>query len=372
MSWSQTLFSQGVKVNYPLVQAPCAGHTGVGLIAAVSNAGGLGSLGAGTMAVDQLRETVREIRQATGKPFAVNLFCRPMVATTKEALQKEYATDQVLNKIREELQITIPSRFELRSPPLEEQIEVLVEEKVPVVSFTFGTLPEPAMRRLWDAGTYLIGTATTLDEALVLAGASDASRKADAILLQGLEAGGHRGSFLKSESQEGQRPLLTLVKEVKAALGERGMPLVAAGGLSTGEDVVGVLKAGADGAALGTLFMLATESTSPKAHREKMIRASAEESPELGRGWTGRWARGIPNALNRRVESSGHPIPAYDIHSSKTKDIAAHCAQQGIADYMLLLTGQNVRQASAYSQQGTLSASHLVAQLVADITRVFP
>ncbi|KAG1457362.1 hypothetical protein G6F56_006625 [Rhizopus delemar] len=368
MTWTKTLFSQALKLKYPIVQAPCAGHTGVELIAAASNAGGLGSLGAGIMPANQLRKTIQDIRLKTQQPFAVNLFCRPTPDPTQEELQRHYDTDDVLDEIRTELKIPIPEKFELRSPPLEDQVKVLLDEGVPVVSFTFGLLPDSILMRLWNAGTFLIGTATTKREALVLAGLdpSDPTRKADAILLQGLEAGGHRGSFLISDSQEGQLPIRELIKEVKEALGNLQIPVIAAGGLSTGEDVVDVLKQGADGAALGTLFMLAKESITPRAHREHMLNAKQVDTPQLTQALTGRWARGFPNELMKRLETQTS-IPCYDIHSSKTKDIAAFCTQQGISDYMLLLSGQNVAKAVEYSDQGTLSVSEIVDKIAADV-----
>ncbi|KAG1041937.1 hypothetical protein G6F43_012005 [Rhizopus delemar] len=353
MSWANTSFAKALCLKYPIIQAPCAGHTGAELIAAVSNAGGLGSLGAGMMPATQLRETIRAIRQRTQKPFAVNLFCRPQVPITHEELQVQYETDNTLDKIRVQLNIVRPASYQLRSPPLEDQVRVILDEGVPVVSFTFGFLPDAISRQLWQAGVYLIGTATTQAEALALA-----DGKANAILAQGLEAGGHRGSFLKADSQEDQLPIRELVREIRPAV---SLPVIAAGGLSTDQDVADVMALGADGAALGTLFMFATESTTPKAHRNHML--TCKEIPRLTRGLTGRWVRSFPNELMKHMEAHDL-IPPYDIHSSKTKDIATFAADKGLTDYMLLLSGQNTARAAVYSEQGTLSAADILKKIV--------
>lgn len=371
-SWATNAFTKAIHIQYPIIQAPCAGHTGAELIATVSNAGGLGSLGAGMLPPAQLRNTIRSIRDKTSKPFAVNLFIRPPQPATEADLQKHYkATDDELNKIRTELNIPIPQRYELRSPSFDEQIDVLLEERVPVVSFTFGLLPETALQRLWSAGTYLIGTATTVKEALALAGLDpkDPTRKADAIVAQGLEAGGHRGSFLPEDDE--QLPVGELVAAIRSAHQTRfPIPILAAGGLSTGDDVYKVFKDyKADGAVIGTLFMLATESDTPKAHREYLLNAEKNkvEGTKITTAVTGKKARAYPNQLLKRIEALNADIPVYDIHSSKTKDIATYATQHGITDYMLLLSGANASKAVEYSQQGKLSASQILSNLVSDV-----
>lgn len=368
-NWASNAFTKALHIQYPIIQAPCAGHTGADLIAAVSNAGGLGSLGAGMLPATQLRSTIRSIRSKTNKPFAVNLFCRPSNPATEADLQKHYAkTDDELNKIRTELHIPIPEKYELRSPPFDEQINVLLEECVPVVSFTFGFLPDTAFKKLKSAGTYLIGTATTVNEALVLAGLdpSDPTRKADAIVAQGVEAGGHRGSFLPGD----QLP----VSELVAAIRQTGfpIPILAAGGFSTGDDVFkGLNEYKADGVAIGTLFMLATESDTPKAHREYLLNAEKNnvEPTKITTAITGRKARAYPNQLLKRIEALDADIPSYDIHSSKTKDIATYATKNGISDYMLLLSGANASKAVEYSEQGTLSAAQIVNKIVSDVNQ---
>ncbi|CAO3675704.1 hypothetical protein G6F70_000654 [Rhizopus microsporus] len=367
LSWATTSLTRALKIQYPIIQAPCAGHTGVNLVAAVSNAGGLGSLGAGMIAPGQLREMIREIQQKTSRPFSVNLFCRPTPPPSHEELQHHYqGSDDALNAIRVELGLPIPKEYQLRSPPLEEQVQVLLDEGVPIVSYTFGYLPEAIHKKFVNAGVYLIGTATTVGEAIMLAGLDPSSptRKADAIIAQGIEAGGHRGSFLEGA----QLSVRDLTKSIRQAVGSE-IPIIAAGGLSNGQDVVDVLHLGADGAALGTLFMLSTDSATPKAHREYMLKAGQNqvEPTRISRALTGRAVRSYPNALMKRLES--FDVPGYDIHSAKTKDIAAYAAQKGIPDYMWLFTGAHASEAAKYSEQGTLSASEILGKIVSDVNK---
>ncbi|KAI8967431.1 2-nitropropane dioxygenase [Mycotypha africana] len=379
-----TTLTRALKITYPIIQAPCAGHTGSDLVAAVSEVGGLGSLGAGMIPADELRTLIRSIRAKTSKPFAVNLFCRTTKAPTEAELNKHYApTDDVLNKIRQELSLPQPEKFQLRSPPFDAQINVLLEEHVPVVSFTFGLLPDTILQRFWSNGTFLIGTATTVNEAKVLAGLcpTDPTRKADAIVLQGLEAGGHRGSFspvMRDVADEDQKQLPTekLVKAVRSICDRFPIPIIAAGGLSTGEDVYLALNDWkADAVALGTLFMLAKESSTPTAHRKFLLNsANVAEQTKITRAITGRYVRAYPNLLMKRIEdvifeqSNGDDsvIPHYDIHSSKTKDIATYATKCNLTDYMLLLAGQNASAAAEFSDNGTLNAKQILDKLVTD------
>ncbi|KAI7897670.1 2-nitropropane dioxygenase [Cokeromyces recurvatus] len=373
--WALTSITTAINIKYPIIQAPCAGHTSAKLVAAVSNEGGLGSLGAGMMPPSQLRETIRAIRQLTSKPFAVNLFCRNLYPSlTYNELQRHNDNmDNILNEIRSELNIPIPTEYQLRSPPFEEQINVLIEERVPVVSFTFGFLPDPILQRFRSVNTFLIGTATTLEEAFLLAGLNDSGltqRKADAIIVQGLEAGGHRGSFLNDGKQ---LPVADLVKAIitqSSQLTKRfPIPILAAGGISSGANVYTALHDwNSDGVVIGTLFMMATESMTSKAHKECLL--ETEKTTKISNAITGKNARGYPNELMKRLEQA-KDIPSYNIQSSKTSDILAYATQHGIKDYMLLLSGANAPKAAKYSENGTLTAAEIMHKLVLDVNKMY-
>ncbi|ORZ24659.1 2-nitropropane dioxygenase [Absidia repens] len=385
-SWTRTRLTQALSIKYPLISAPAAGHTNARLVADVSNYGGLGSLGAAMMPTDTMRATIRDIQGMTTSPFAVNLFCRTQEVPTDDELQGAYNADSQLNIIRKQLSLSTPSKYSLRSPPLIDQVQVILEENVKVVSFTFGHLPDNLTQQLKQQGVYLMGTATTVQEALFLAGSSNVTRKVDCIIAQGIGAGGHRGSFLPTtlspdttttsdDTSNQQLPTMELSKAVKHALKDRDdIAIVSAGGISSGEEAAFYLgtkdSAGqgvsVDGVVMGTLFMLSTDSSTPKAHREALM--NDKQPTRVTKALTGRYARGIPNALMDKLgELDQDKIPSYDIQSSRTKDIVTHATQNGISDYMLMLSGDRHLAAAKYTENGTLSTTELMEKLVKDI-----
>jgi nitronate monooxygenase len=205
-------------VRFPLVQAPMANNAPPALAAAVSSAGALGSVAGGTLSPDVLRAAIREVRDTTDRPFAVNLFAPP------------YLRDGAL--------------------------EVVLEERPRVFSFTFGVVNAAALR---EAGIVVLGTATTVEEARALEQAG-----VDAVVAQGAEAGGHRGSFLDGF------PLVPLRELVPACVDAVSLPVVAAGGIMDGAGIVEMLSLGAAGASLGTAFLFAREAGRPREHLEAL------------------------------------------------------------------------------------------------------
>ncbi|KAI9018003.1 2-nitropropane dioxygenase [Phycomyces nitens] len=366
LPWTSTAFTRALKIKYPIIQAPCAGHAGSELTAAISNAGGLGSLGLATTQPEIMREIIRDTRSKTSLPFAVNLFCRPTPPPSRQELQAQYPTDTFLDNIRHELGIPRPPQYALRSPPLDSQAAVIIEEGVLVVSYTFGYLPDHLIKAFKDAGIYLIGTATTVQEALFLAGEnSEGKPKADAIVAQGLEAGGHRGSFLATKGKE--MPTKELVQNIRGALASK-LPVLAAGGISNGATAAdALLKWDADGVVIGSLFMLAKESRTPPAHRKVML--TSQEPTQLTKVVTGRYARCFPNKLVQTIENSlgTLEVPSYDIQSAKTTDIVTHATKNSLTDYMYLLAGENTAKAAEFSENGSLSGTEIFNKLVSDI-----
>lgn len=205
-------------IRHPLVQAPMANNAPPALAAAVSAAGGLGSIAGAALSPDELRAAMREVREATDGPFAVNLFAAPYLR--------------------------------------EGALDVVLEERPPVFSFTFGIV-DPAPLR--TAGIVTLGTATTAPEARALEDAG-----VDAVVVQGSEAGGHRGSFL------GGFPLVPLAELVPACLEAVSVPVVAAGGIVDGRRVAELLELGAAGVSLGTAFLFTPEAGRPREHLEAL------------------------------------------------------------------------------------------------------
>src|SRR5579872_1430319 len=180
-----------LKIKYPIIQAPMALADSPSLVASISNQGGLGSLGAALFTPDQIRQKIKEIKNLTDKPFAINLF-----APTPS---KKYSEDEInnavrkLNYFRQKINLSHINEIEIKpSASFEEKLNILLEEKIPVFSFTFGVLSEDVIRRVKSHGISIIGTATTVREAQLLE-----KNGVDMIVAQGYEAGGHRGTDLK-------------------------------------------------------------------------------------------------------------------------------------------------------------------------------
>jgi len=329
----------------PIVQAPMAGGPSTAaLAAAVSGAGGLGFLAAGYKAPDALRADLDELRllMADEVRFGVNVFAPPGhgagaadVATYAETLRSEAErTATALGEPRWD-----DDRYA-------EKLDLLCKERVPVVSFTFGCPPPRDVQRLHEVGAAVWVTATTPDEA----GAASAAG-ADALIVQGAEAGGHRGSF--DDSTPGNLGLLALLQLVRATVGD-ALPLVATGGIATGLGVAGVLAAGAAAAQLGTAFMLCPEAATAPAHREAITQGQTPTA--LTRAFTGRAARGIVNRFLN--EHSAAAPSAYPEVNHLTAPIRTAARQRNDVDGFNLWAGE------AYELTESVPAAELIVQLV--------
>ncbi|MBD2843568.1 nitronate monooxygenase [Paenibacillus sp. IB182496] len=334
----ETVLTRLLTIDAPIVQAPMAGGpTTPELIAAVSNAGGLGSLGAGYLSPEQIRSAIRHIRTLTDRPFGVNLF----VPGPGQAEEPEEAvlTDMAacLDVYRRELGIPERPSLHLDFPSFEEQIDVVLEERVPVFSFTFGIPSPEVMERLSQHGTFVIGTATTVDEAIRLERAG-----AHAVVAQGSEAGGHRGTFLK-EASESLIGLMALVPQIADHV---AVPVIASGGIMDGRGLAASLTLGASAVQMGTAFLTCTESGAHPTHKQKILAAS-EDATEVTNAYSGKAARGIQTTFMRSMPAGR--IPAYPIQHAMTTDIRQASARANNPEYMSLWAGQGLRLANAQS-----------------------
>lgn len=337
-------------IELPVVQAPMGGGPSTpALVAAVSEAGGLGSLAGGYSGPDRLRADIRAVRERTSKPFAVNLFVPTPVDPTSEQMD---AALRRLEAIRAELGLPArPAVADAGGPWAEDfdaQVAVLVEERVAVTSFTFGLLPEAAAAALRDCGSLLMGTATTVDEAVALEAAG-----CELVCAQGSEAGAHRGTFLRS-FEESLVGTLALVPQVCDAV---GVPVVAAGGIMDGRGVAAVLGLGAGAAALGTAFMQTPEAGTTAPHR-RALAAATETSTATTTAVTGRMARGIENRLMRDLRDVD--VPGYPVMNALTTELRRRAAERDDPELMSLWCGQGIRLAT------DLPAAELVHRLAGD------
>jgi nitronate monooxygenase len=327
------------QLEHPIVQAPMGGGPSTpALAAAVCEAGGLGFLAAGYRSAAAVRDEIAELRRLTERPFGVNLFVPGPVQSDRGALDA-YASALAGEAERYEVELGEPVHDD---DGWEEKLALVVDEQVPVLSVTFGCPSQAEVEAVHAAGCALWVTVTTAGEA-----ASAQAAGADALVVQGVEAGGHRGSF--DEGAPGELGLLALLQLVGAAT---DLPLVATGGVASGRGVAAVLAAGAAAAQLGTAFMLTTEAATSPAHREA-LRGSGPTA--LTRAFTGRSARGIENRFMREHEAEAPP--GYPEVHHLTAPVRAAARERGDADGFHLWAGQ------AHPLAAELPAGELVRRL---------
>ncbi len=289
-------------LRLPIVQAPLAGGPSTTrLAAAVSEAGAFGFLAAGYKSTDAVRADIRELRSLTQAPFGVNVFASPAPTSDGDAVER-YATRLAADADRYGVTLGEPRHDD---DALQQKLELAAAEAVGVVSFTFGCPPSDVVQRLHGAGCDVWVTVTSPDEALEAQAVG-----ADALVVQGFEAGGHRGYFIDGpEAQD--FGLLTLLRLVA---GHVQLPLVGAGGIADGASVAAVLCAGAIAAQIGSALMLAAEAGTSAAHRTA-LRAGGRT--ELTRAFSGRQARGIVNRFMRE-HGDDAPVAYPDVHHLTT------------------------------------------------------
>lgn len=344
-----TGFVADFGLQHPLVQAPMAGGaTTPELVAAVSNAGALGSFAAAVLSPQAMLEGAARIRALTAKPFNVNLF----VLDPRDPTAGELARAQaLLDPIRAELGIPVghsPARW-CEDP--REQLEALIEISPPVASFAFGVHDRATVSRLKKAGSRVIGAATNVAEARAWEAAG-----ADAVCAQGAEAGGHRGTFI-GDFTDACIGTMALVPALAAAV---KIPVLAAGGIMDGRGIAAALALGAQAAQLGTAFLCCTESAIPEVWK-RAVREARDDGTRLTRAFSGRYARGVINEYMNRMRAFEHELPAYPVMNALSGDIRAAAAKQGRPEYMSLWAGQGAGRAR------TLPAADLVAALMDEL-----
>lgn len=321
-----------VTIDYPIIQAGMAGgSTTPELVAAVSGAGGLGTLGAAYMEPDAIREAVKRIRELTDRPFSVNFFA----SHPADDFSRLDEVQEVLEPFRTELELGEPAAPYASPDRRVAQFEACLDLDVPVISTAFGLLEDKWMERAKRQGVKVIAMVTTVAEALA---AEEAG--VDAVVAQGAEAGGHRGTFSLDEHPDGaQIGLMSLVPQVVDAL---HIPVIAAGGIADGRGLAAALALGASGVQIGTLFLTATEAGTQPVHRHAIF-AATEEDTVVTKSFSGRPARGIRNRFIEEFERSEvTPLP-FPSQNTLTKELRAAAAKAGNADMMSLWAGQSVR-----------------------------
>ncbi|MFJ3652074.1 nitronate monooxygenase [Streptomyces nigra] len=349
---------------HPIVQAPMAGGVSVPqLAAAVSEAGGLGFLAAGYKTADGMYQEIKQLRSLTQRPFGVNLFMPqpeyPGASTGSTgaagaAPSNAAAVDVYAHQLAGEAawyETELGDRDSGRDDGYDAKLAVLLDNPVPVVSFHFGVPGAEVLESLRRAGTFTLATATTPDEARAVERAG-----ADAVIAQGVEAGGHQGTHRDNpEAECAGLGVLTLVSQIRETV---AIPVVAAGGIMRGSQIAAVLAAGATAAQLGTAFLATHESGANAVHKQALTNPLFTRT-ELTRAFTGRPARSL---VNRFLREHGPYAPAaYPEVHHLTAPLRKKAAASGDAQGMALWAGQGHRQARE------LPAGRLVEVLAAEL-----
>ena len=336
-----------LDIELPIIQAPMAGVQGHALAVAVSNAGGLGSLPCAMLTPEAMRQELTAIKAQTSRPYNVNFFCHTQPSPNE---QRELAWREALSPYYREFGID-PAGIAAgpgRLPFSQEAADVLETYRPAVVSFHFGLPSDALLARVRGWGAKVLASATTVDEGIWLA-----RRGVDAVIAQGVEAGGHRGMFLTDDLTT-QVGTLALVRQLVKTIDR---PVIAAGGIADAEGVAAAMALGAAGVQIGTAYLLCTEATTSALHRQA-LKSEAARHTALTNLFTGRPARGIVNRLMRELGPIG-PAPAFPLATAAIAPLRAKAESQGSEDFSPLWSGQD---ASGCREVGA-------AQLTRDLAR---
>jgi len=317
-----------LKLTHPIIQAPMAGGaTTVDMVAEASKAGALGSLGGAYMTPEQIEAAAEAIRARTDRPFAINLFAsvphEPMQGDASRMLA-------LMARYHEQLGLSAPEAPGPQADPLPGQLEAVLRIRPAVLSFTFGRLPAAALARCRELGILTVGTATTVREAQALE-----QDGVDAIVAQGAEAGGHRGTFLDA-FEASLIGTMALVPQVADAV---SVPVIASGGIMDGRGIAAALALGADFAQMGTAFLTTDESGASDAYKA-VVSASRAEQSRITRAFSGRPARGIANAFMQDADALGSDILPYPLQNALTRPMRTAGGKSGNINVLSLWAGQ--------------------------------
>ena len=325
----KTELMQRLSMELPIIQAPMAGGGDTpALIAAVGEARGLGFIGAAYLSLEQIGAAGREIRARTNRPYGINLFA-PLPLPEPPA-EPGPAVAQVA-RFCAELGLSEPGNPGPPDDDFEAKLKAALETGASMLSFTFGQLPDSAVAACKRRGLFLIGTATTVEEGRRLQASG-----VDAVVAQGAEAGGHRGSFA-AEGESGLIGTMALVPQMVDAL---KVPVIASGGIMDGRGIAAALALGAQAVQMGTAFLTTEEAGVAPAYKQAIL-AAGEDQTRITRAFAGRPARGIVNRFMIEVDAAGAILP-FPYQNALTRPLRAAAAKQNRAEYLSLWAGQGL------------------------------
>ncbi len=320
-------FADLLGIEHPIIQAPMAGGPSTPeLVAAVSDAGAVGSLGAGYLSPDQLDADIRKVKSITNKPFSVNLF-------VPEKHDDRQAGERVVKKLEEFSGLFGVDPNLIPGPPgfsFEDQLTVVLDNSVPIFSFTFGIPGSRYIKRLHDSGTIVIGTATCVEEGILLQKSG-----CSAVVAQGSEAGGHRGSF----GSNIETPMIGGMALVPQIVKSTDIPVISSGGIMDGRGIAAFIALGSSAVQMGTAFLSCKEANLPKPWLESLL-TSKDTSTVLTKTFTGKYARGINNHFITEMSPYENEVAPYPLQNYLTRQIRNAAKEKGDSEYMSMWAGQ--------------------------------
>ncbi|KMQ60304.1 tungsten formylmethanofuran dehydrogenase [Chryseobacterium angstadtii] len=343
MFWPDTI-TKKFNVQYPVIQAPMFGVSTPRMTAAAAKAGCLGSLALADLSADQCVELIRETKKLTDQHFAANIFVHHIPEITYALREKFVKAKLYITQLAKEhhLEVNLPDLEDIKVNTYHEQVDALIQEGCKILSFTFGNLDDKTIQKLKENGVTLIGTCTSLEEALILEKSG-----IDIICVQGIEAGGHRGTFDAENI-----PMiggLTLFSEVYQHV---KVPLIYAGGIFNGRTVRAAKELGASGFQVGSM-LLASEESGLQPFEKERLQSVTEKDIMLTRSFSGRYARGIRNQFIESLENSDFIMP-YPYQNKLTNELRRISKTLQNTDFVSIWAGQSIHQYSNGSTEDIL------------------
>jgi nitronate monooxygenase len=364
----ETRLTRHLGFPLPIIQAPMAGGSDTPeLVAAVSTAGGMGFIGAAYLSPHQIVQAARAVRDQTDRPFGINLFAPTPVRSASDA--EVHAALERVAPFYTELGLEPPTPPAPPASNFDGQLEAVLESGAAVFSFTFNRLPAATIARIKAAGLFVMGTATTVDEAIALE-----HDGVDAVIAQGGEAGGHRATFL--DPYPAKSPAVTTISPQMfqaATIGTMALvpqivdsvhvPVVASGGIMDGRGLAAALVLGASAVQMGTAFIACEESGASAVYRQAILHAK-ETDTTLTQAFSGRSARGIRNRFMAEVEDPDKPpaVLPFPLQNALTRPLRTAGSKQGRPEFLSLWAGQGLRMAKWQSAADLVHAIARQAQ----------
>lgn len=343
MFWPETL-SKRLGIKYPVIQAPMFGVSTSQMTAAASKAGCLGSLALADLSADKSIELIRETKKLTDQPFAANIFVHHIPEITDRLKEKFIKAKQFITQLANDhhLEVTLPDLEDIKVNSYQEQVDAIIEEGCKVLSFTFGNLDDKSIRKLKEKGVILIGTCTSAEEALILEKSG-----IDMICVQGIEAGGHRGTF-----DPDNIPMIGGISLLSEVHDQVTVPLIYAGGIYNGKTLRAAKELGAQGFQVGSI-LLASEESGMKPFEKERLRSAVEKDIILTKSFSGRYARGIKNTFIETLENSDYILP-YPYQNKLTNELRRISKTLQNSDFVSIWAGQSIHDYSHLSTEEIL------------------